>query len=815
MKYLPLSVIKPLEKEMKERGVSEVARSPRGFLTAYRDAGGRENRLSDWWQNRRDNFVDRHMAQVKKRNEKLWDDDGRPSRRHLALIAWAYTPDKARVERYIKRLRKNPPTEILIDPPPNEAFRIKELSKVAEQYDDRFNPEFMQDRLDRELASAFLDVLHKNGYDHSLMHLEQEAYGLRPVIKAHKNYFKALRPHELARKHGIPFMHDELATARSPSYPSGHTTQAYYLAMLLSDQFPELQGELFETAERVAESRIDRGVHFPSDNEGGIQLARQLYARKLRTNPKPGSKADDRDQGQRAKPSERIKGSSVNKPGSATVKGSAAIKVSEKTEKALRKKVEDHNKKYGDTPSKRVTYRMLAAVYRRGAGAFSKSHRPGMQRAQWAFARVNHFLKIVRRGYPDDSKYIQDNDLLPKSHKRSTRENPMKDEKIKIDCAKCDGTGTISAFRHIKGGQCFACKGRGYFPTTRRREEAKSKKREKERAETKILVEDANKRFEQQRKKYMNDPRLGEKAQQTMTRDYIENFNGQAAAEYIRILSEWDADPSWPDKYPWLPQRLKPEAYRWDNNLRQYVKKTRSNPFKSQAQRRLFYAKMRDGEISPKVVREWERETGGRRLPERVNPTHPRRSHPSHKALEKYKETHWGIEADSVMRKNDPDLPRELVEMGKLLELVVKPESQEDEYSLQFPEYEKTSLAFSQGKDERLYIILPSKVERALKRDLWQPDAPTVRLGEVNKLAGGRHTRFKCPGIEVQVLGRVTHVIYQTQKLDDYKEDGQASRYIHEMGEESGILPYLTIASDGTLWFAGGNYRVLKGGITD
>ena len=243
--------------------------------------------------------------------------------------------------------------------------------------------------------------------------------------------------------------------------------------------------------------------------------------------------------------------------------------------------------------------------------------------------------------------------------------------------------------------------------------------------------------------------------------------------------------------------------------LTRYLKrsKMKRNPFKSQAQRRLFYAKARRGEISPKVVREWERATGERKLPERANP--------SKKALDKYKETHWGIEADATLRKNDPDLPRELVEMGKLLELVVKPESQEEEYSLQFPDYEKTSLAFSQGKDERLYIILPRKVEQALKRDLWQPDAPTVRLGEVNKLAGGRHTRFRCPGIQVQVLGRVTHVIYQTQKLDDYKEDGQASRYIHEMGEESGILPYLTIASDGTLWFAGGNYRVLKGGITD
>ena len=42
-------------------------------------------------------------------------------------------------------------------------------------------------------------------------------------------------------------------------------------------------------------------------------------------------------------------------------------------------------------------------------------------------------------------------------------------------------------------------------------------------------------------------------------------------------------------------------------------------PFRSKAQRRLFYAKMRRGEIDPETVREWERETGNRRLPERVS----------------------------------------------------------------------------------------------------------------------------------------------------------------------------------------------------
>lgn len=41
-------------------------------------------------------------------------------------------------------------------------------------------------------------------------------------------------------------------------------------------------------------------------------------------------------------------------------------------------------------------------------------------------------------------------------------------------------------------------------------------------------------------------------------------------------------------------------------------------PFKSQAQRRLFYAKAARGEISHAEVRKWERATKGRKLPKRV-----------------------------------------------------------------------------------------------------------------------------------------------------------------------------------------------------
>jgi hypothetical protein len=43
-------------------------------------------------------------------------------------------------------------------------------------------------------------------------------------------------------------------------------------------------------------------------------------------------------------------------------------------------------------------------------------------------------------------------------------------------------------------------------------------------------------------------------------------------------------------------------------------------PFKSQAQRRKFAELLVEGKISNEIFEEWNRETGGARLPERVTP---------------------------------------------------------------------------------------------------------------------------------------------------------------------------------------------------
>ena len=129
-----------------------------------------------------------------------------------------------------------------------------------------------------------------------------------------------------------------------------------------------------------------------------------------------------------APPKDQITGSDKNPQGSAKAPaGADTIELTQAIEDGLKNKVVEHNDKLdGSDPSwKRATVGMLRTVFRRGAGAYSTSHRPGITRNQWAYARVNAFLYLLRNGRPENPAYITDNDLLPKDHPRSSRTLPV------------------------------------------------------------------------------------------------------------------------------------------------------------------------------------------------------------------------------------------------------------------------------------------------------------------------------------------------------------------------------------------------------
>ena len=96
--------------------------------------------------------------------------------------------------------------------------------------------------------------------------------------------------------------------------------------------------------------------------------------------------------------------------------------VSAKIEKALKKKVEDHNASV-NAASKKTNLRTLKAVFKRGVGAYNtnpQSVRPSVRSAdQWALARVNSFLYALKNGKFRSGKH--DTDLLPSGHPMSSK----------------------------------------------------------------------------------------------------------------------------------------------------------------------------------------------------------------------------------------------------------------------------------------------------------------------------------------------------------------------------------------------------------
>ena len=129
------------------------------------------------------------------------------------------------------------------------------------------------------------------------------------------------------------------------------------------------------------------------------------------------------------------------------------------TEETLREKAREHNKEVGDNPSKKTSYATLQKVYNRGIGAYNTnpgSVRPNVSsKEQWAMARVNNFLRVLRTGRFKSGKH--DTDLLPASHPLSSKnkeEKSMdKDDRHILNVAETDDKVVVEFAKHHEDEQ--------------------------------------------------------------------------------------------------------------------------------------------------------------------------------------------------------------------------------------------------------------------------------------------------------------------------------------------------------------------------
>jgi hypothetical protein len=135
-----------------------------------------------------------------------------------------------------------------------------------------------------------------------------------------------------------------------------------------------------------------------------------------------------------------------NPKGEGSAKGDASstrgAEVTQRVEDILQNKSDDFNERYKDKLGYGVNLGMLKSVYQRGVGAYNTSHSPEVKSAeQWALARVNAFLYLVKEGRPENPKYDTDYDLLPTKHPKKQDNMSVMGE---ITCENCGWEWNIS-----------------------------------------------------------------------------------------------------------------------------------------------------------------------------------------------------------------------------------------------------------------------------------------------------------------------------------------------------------------------------------
>jgi len=167
--------------------------------------------------------------------------------------------------------------QIRLTPPPENTE--EELGEVIDQYFNRVVPNTLQDDMDRNVEGLFDKIILKEARKSILEDIVSIARSIEPDITFYKKLYNRKRPSEYAKSIGLEWTGDDhnMGTTDTASYPSGHTCQAYYIALNLSDIYEDLEDQFMSLAEDVAQSRVDRGVHYPSDLDGGVELAIKVY----------------------------------------------------------------------------------------------------------------------------------------------------------------------------------------------------------------------------------------------------------------------------------------------------------------------------------------------------------------------------------------------------------------------------------------------------------------------------------------------------------------------------------------------------------
>jgi len=129
------------------------------------------------------------------------------------------------------------------------------------------------DHVDNYFKGYFI----QNNLDFPTKDVRKIVQDSKPIILTLKYFYNRPRPAQVAKALSLKFHHEPLETAKTPSYPSGHSTQAFLVGKYLSAIYPEHSVNIMNLADDISKSRLAANIHYPTDSIFGERIALALY----------------------------------------------------------------------------------------------------------------------------------------------------------------------------------------------------------------------------------------------------------------------------------------------------------------------------------------------------------------------------------------------------------------------------------------------------------------------------------------------------------------------------------------------------------
>ncbi len=187
----------------------------------------------------------------------------------LPQISWAWTPPQP-----VYLAAGLLPPDILPPPPAEGSPGWKDQIKQVIAAQNHISAEEIaaakhEQHWQIELFTSDIDpTFTRDKYPKTWALLENVRNDIGAVSETDKNYWHTRRPY-LTDKHVKLFV-DRIDA--SPAYPSGHTSGSLVVAEVMGMVKPEWREPLRSQADQIAWHRVEAGVHYPVDLEGGRRV---------------------------------------------------------------------------------------------------------------------------------------------------------------------------------------------------------------------------------------------------------------------------------------------------------------------------------------------------------------------------------------------------------------------------------------------------------------------------------------------------------------------------------------------------------------